>query len=242
MSRVAFAFASDAAPASQRSVNTSQHGESSSQAIRPETETISAAFVRMLDIIVASIAIVVLAPLLLGTALMIALSRSGPVLFRQSRIGRDGVLFTCLKFRTMHRDSDAMLAELLANCPQARAEWAEDQKLRHDPRVSAFGRFIRRASIDELPQLWNVLTGDMSIVGPRPIVASEAPRYGRYIRHYQATRPGITGVWQVNGRNDTSYRRRIACDVVYSRSVSIATNLRIIFCTVPVVLKARGAY
>lgn len=209
---------------------------------RMETAAMSATFVRLLDIVVAGLALVVLAPLLLAVAGMIVLSRSGPVLFRQARIGRDGVMFTCLKFRTMHRDSDAMLADLLARCPQARAEWAADQKLRHDPRVSGFGRFLRRTSIDELPQLWNVIIGDMSIVGPRPIVASEAPRYGRYLRHYQATRPGITGVWQVNGRNDTSYRRRIACDIVYSRSVSLATNLRIIFCTVPVVLKARGAY
>jgi lipopolysaccharide/colanic/teichoic acid biosynthesis glycosyltransferase len=209
---------------------------------RMETAAISATFVRLLDILVAGLALVVLAPLLLVVAGVIALSRTGPVLFRQARIGRDGVMFTCLKFRTMHRDSDTMLADLLARCPQARAEWAADQKLRHDPRVSGFGRFLRRTSIDELPQLWNVIIGDMSIVGPRPIVASEAPRYGRYLRHYQATRPGITGVWQVNGRNDTSYRRRIACDIVYSRSVSLATNLRIIFCTVPVVLKARGAY
>ncbi len=198
--------------------------------------------VRLLDLVVAAFALIMLAPLLAVTALAIGASRSGPALFRQHRIGRDGVVFNCLKFRTMHRDSDAMLADLLARCPQSRAEWAQDQKLRNDPRVSAFGRFLRRTSIDELPQLWNVLVGDMSIVGPRPIVASEAPRYGRYLRHYQATRPGITGVWQVNGRNDTSYRRRIACDIVYSRSVSLATNLRIIFCTVPVVLKARGAY
>jgi lipopolysaccharide/colanic/teichoic acid biosynthesis glycosyltransferase len=207
-----------------------------------ETGAISAAFVRLLDIVVAALAVIILAPLLAVTALAIAASQSGPVLYRQARIGKNGALFNCLKFRSMHRDSDAMLAELLATCPQARAEWAADQKLRHDPRVSAVGRFIRRTSIDELPQLWNVLKGDMSIVGPRPIVASEALRYGRYLRHYQATRPGITGVWQVNGRNNTSYRRRIACDVVYSRSVSLATNLRIMFCTVPVVLKARGAY
>lgn len=207
-----------------------------------EANAVSAGLVRLLDILVASLALIILAPLLAITALAIAGSRSGPILFSQARIGQNGVLFRCLKFRTMHRDSDAMLADLLASCPQSRAEWAEHQKLRNDPRVSAFGRFIRRASIDELPQLWNVLKGDMSIVGPRPITAGEAERYGRYLRHYQATRPGITGVWQVNGRNDTSYRRRIACDVVYSRSVSLATNLRIMFCTVPVILKARGAY
>jgi lipopolysaccharide/colanic/teichoic acid biosynthesis glycosyltransferase len=203
---------------------------------------ISVTFVRLLDLVVASLALILLAPLLLGVALAIAFERSGPILFRQVRIGRDGKPFTCLKFRTMRADADIVLADLLDRCPEARAEWQHDQKLRNDPRVSPFGRFLRRASIDELPQLWNVLIGDMSIVGPRPIVESEAARYGRYIRYYQSTRPGITGVWQVNGRNDTSYRRRIACDIVYSRSVSLATNLRIIFCTVPVVLQARGAY
>lgn len=238
MPPIASAPAFDTAPVTATSA--ARHRDS--RAARTETGAISTAFVRLLDILVAGLALIVLAPLLLVVAGMIALSRSGPVLFRQTRIGRHGVMFTCLKFRTMHRDSDAMLADLLARCPQSRAEWAQDQKLRNDPRVSAFGRFLRRTSIDELPQLWNVLVGDMSIVGPRPIVVSEAVRYGRYLRHYQATRPGITGVWQVNGRNDTSYRRRIACDVVYSRSVSLATNLRIIFCTVPVVLKARGAY
>jgi lipopolysaccharide/colanic/teichoic acid biosynthesis glycosyltransferase len=191
--------------------------------------------------LLAGVALLVLSPLLMGNAVMIAVSRSGPILFRQRRIGRGGAEFTCLKFRTMHRDSNTMLADLLACCPVAHAEWAQDQKLRNDPRVSAFGSFIRRASIDELPQLWDVITGDMSIVGPRPIVADEAVRYGRYIHHYLATRPCITGVWQVNGRNNTSCRRRIASDVVYSRSVPPATNLRIMFCTVPVVLKARSA-
>lgn len=202
----------------------------------------SAAFIRSLDTVAAAVALGLLSPLLIGVAIMIYRERTGPVLFRQSRIGRNGMLFTCLKFRTMRTDADVVLADLLARCPQARAEWQQDQKLRNDPRVSRFGRFLRRASIDELPQLWNVLAGDMSIVGPRPIVAGEASRYGRYIRHYQATRPGITGVWQVNGRNDTSYRRRIACDVIYARTVSLWTNLRIMVCTVPVVLQARGAY
>lgn len=202
----------------------------------------SALAIRALDILVAVAAIILLAPILLVVAAAIWLSRSGPVLFRQQRIGRDGEHFTCLKFRTMRADADTHLHHLLATCSVSQQEWEQDQKLRNDPRVTRFGNFLRRSSIDELPQLLNVLAGEMSIVGPRPIVISEAPRYGRYIRHYYATRPGITGVWQISGRNNTSYRRRIACDILYVRSQSVITNLKIIAGTIPAVLKARGAY
>lgn len=197
---------------------------------------------RGLDLLVASTALVLLIPIFVGVSLVIWGSRSGPVLFRQKRIGWRGDQFTCLKFRTMLTDADTRLHELLTTCPISREEWEKDQKLRADPRVTKFGSFLRRSSIDELPQLFNVLAGEMSIVGPRPIVISEAARYGRYIRYYQSTKPGITGVWQISGRNDTSYRRRIACDILYVRSRSVQTNLKIMVGTVPVVLKARGAY
>jgi lipopolysaccharide/colanic/teichoic acid biosynthesis glycosyltransferase len=202
----------------------------------------SALAIRTLDVLVAVAAIILLAPILLVVAAAIWLSRSGPVLFRQQRIGLDGKHFACLKFRTMRTDADTLLHHLLATCSASQQEWEKDQKLRNDPRVTRFGSFLRRSSIDELPQLLNVLAGEMSIVGPRPIVISEAPRYGRYIRHYHATRPGITGVWQISGRNNTSYRRRVACDVLYVRSQSVVTNLKIIAGTIPAVLKARGAY
>jgi lipopolysaccharide/colanic/teichoic acid biosynthesis glycosyltransferase len=198
--------------------------------------------IRLLDIIVAALALILLAPLLLVVAAIIRTSGTGPVLFRQQRIGQNGTQFTCLKFRTMRVDADHYLNELLSSCPSSRQEWEQDQKLRNDPRVTPFGSFLRRSSIDELPQLFNVIAGDMSIVGPRPIVAGEAPRYGRYIRYYQATRPGITGLWQISGRNDTTYRRRIACDILYLRSRSVETNLKIMMRTVPVVLQSRGAY
>jgi len=209
---------------------------------RQAAPTVSSPAIRALDIFVAVAAIVLLAPVLIMTALVIWASRSGPVLFRQQRIGLDGEQFTCLKFRTMRQDADTHLSKLLETCATSRQEWELDQKLRKDPRVTPFGSLLRRSSIDELPQLFNVLAGEMSIVGPRPIVASEAVRYGRYIRYYYSTRPGITGIWQISGRNNTSYRRRIACDVLYSRSQSVATNLKIILGTVPVVLKAHGAY
>jgi exopolysaccharide production protein ExoY len=202
----------------------------------------SADALRALDVFVAVIALIILSPLLIFVAFVIWASRSGPILFRQQRIGLHGNPFICLKFRTMRTDADAHLQELLATCPISRQEWEQDQKLRQDPRITTFGSFLRRSSIDELPQLFNVLAGDMSIVGPRPIVADEAPRYGRYIRYYKSLRPGITGIWQVSGRNDTSYRRRIACDIIYVRSQSLETNLKIIASTIPVVLKARGAY
>lgn len=202
----------------------------------------SEALVRTLDVAVALAALIVFGPFMMMIAATIVASSRGPVFYRQKRLGLGGRHFTCLKFRTMHVDSDGLLARLLADCPRSRDEWERDQKLRKDPRVIFVGRFLRKTSLDELPQLLNVLRGDMSIVGPRPIVPSEAVRYGRYIGNYCAMRPGITGLWQVSGRNETTYRRRVACDVAYSRSQSALNNMRIIARTVPVVLRAKGAY
>ena len=197
---------------------------------------------RLLDILVATVALVFFAPLMLFIALAIKLSSRGPVFFKQDRLGRGGRTFSCFKFRTMRIDSEAILDNLLATDPVARAEWDRDQKLRNDPRILTVGGLLRKTSLDELPQLFNVLMGDMSIVGPRPIVASEAVRYRRYITDYFAVRPGITGLWQVSGRNHTTYRRRVACDVVYVRAKSASNDLRIMAMTVPTVLLARGAY
>ena len=198
--------------------------------------------IRMLDIVVASLAIIWLMPLLVLVALLVKSSDGKQILFAQPRIGRGGKMFRCLKFRTIVVDAEARLAELLENDPVARAEWALDHKLKNDPRIIPLGGFLRKWSLDELPQFFNVLRGDMSIVGPRPIVASEASRYGRYITTYHKNRPGITGLWQISGRNDVSYRRRIACDVVYTRSRSLLTDMRIIVMTAVVVLNARGSY
>ncbi len=197
---------------------------------------------RILDVVISVAALLLVAPLMIFIALAIKLSSNGPVLFRQDRLGLGGKTFSCFKFRTMRIDSEAILGELLANDPAARAEWDRDQKLRNDPRIFAVGGLLRRTSLDELPQLFNVLLGDMSIVGPRPIVPAEAVRYRRYIADYYTVRPGITGLWQVSGRNHTTYRRRIACDVAYVRAKSATNDLRIIAMTVPTVLLARGAY
>lgn len=166
----------------------------------------------------------------------------GPVIFKQSRIGRGGKLFKCLKFRTMAIDAEERLGNLLATDTSARREWERDHKLKDDPRIVGIGRFLRKSSLDELPQLFNILRGEMSLVGPRPIVPAEACRYGRYLKHYSLVRPGLTGLWQISGRNDVSYRRRVAFDVIYVRSSSVGFNIKIILLTVPCVLMSKGSY
>jgi exopolysaccharide production protein ExoY len=191
---------------------------------------------------IAAIILVVLAPLLALIALSIVLQDGGPVLFGHQRLGRRGRPFVCLKFRTMAKDSEQRLAQLLAQDPEARAEWERDQKLRDDPRVTPLGRFLRRSSLDELPQLLNVIRGEMSLVGPRPIVQAEVRKYGCRIRHYYAVKPGITGLWQVSGRNDVSYRRRVAMDCFYARHRSLVLDGWLLLLTIPAVLVRRGSY
>lgn len=197
---------------------------------------------RVLDIIIAASALVFAMPLLIVVAALIWLHDGGPPLFGHRRIGYGGSSFKCLKFRTMVVDAEAKLQALLARDPAARREWATDQKLRNDPRITPLGAFLRKSSLDELPQLWNVLRGEMSIVGPRPIVQAEVARYGRGFRHYCSVRPGITGLWQVSGRNDVSYRRRVALDRMYARSKCLTTDLNIILKTIPAVLMRSGSY
>ncbi|MEO0032392.1 MAG: hypothetical protein RIS94_2150 [Pseudomonadota bacterium] len=197
--------------------------------------------IRAIDVIVAMLALVMAFPVLLVIALLIRCSGHGPVVFAHRRVGRGGRSFHCLKFRTMAVDADARLKAVLESCPAAREEWARTQKLRHDPRVTWYGLFLRRSSLDELPQLVNVLRGEMSLVGPRPIVESEIPRYGRHFAVYCSVKPGLTGLWQVQRSHDTSYRRRVAFDVAYARSRSVRLNLRIMMLTVPTVMLGRGA-
>jgi lipopolysaccharide/colanic/teichoic acid biosynthesis glycosyltransferase len=211
---------------------------------RPKVErpTIHDAFCRLFDIVIAFTAILFTAPLLLVVYLAVKFYDGGPSLFGHLRIGRNGRYFKCLKFRSMVVDADERLARLLASDPAARAEWDRDHKLRSDPRITPLGDFLRRSSLDELPQLFNVLRGDMSIVGPRPIVAAEASRYGRRFSSYCTVRPGITGLWQVSGRSDVTYRRRVAMDSLYARRKSLGWDVWILFMTVPAVLLARGSY
>ena len=197
---------------------------------------------RLFDIAGACLLLLFVAPLLAVIAIAIAFQRSGPIFFRQTRIGLGSDTFQVLKFRTMVPDAEARLIQYLAENPEAAAEWRADHKLRHDPRTTPFGRFLRRSSLDELPQLFNVLRGDMSLVGPRPIVAAEVAKYGRHFPAYISVKPGLTGRWQVSGRNDVSYPRRVRMDAAYARSRCLALDVRILVETVPAVLKRRGSY
>jgi undecaprenyl-phosphate galactose phosphotransferase len=196
---------------------------------------------RCFDLAVSAILLVALSPLFGVLALMIRRD-GGPALFGQRRVGRGGRRITCLKFRTMVADADRRLADLLARDPAAREEWARDQKLRNDPRVTPVGRFLRRTSLDELPQLINVLRGEMSLVGPRPIVPDEVPRFGEDIVYYYEVDPGITGLWQVSGRNGLDYARRVQLNSWYVRNWSLWHDVTILFRTVRVVLERDGAY
>ena len=202
----------------------------------------SPASVQIADRILASLLLLFFLPLMLAVALLVAVTDRGPVIFGHVRVGRNGRPFRCLKFRSMVVDAEAKLQALLASDPALQAAWDRDHKLPRDPRITSVGRFLRASSLDELPQLINVLKGEMSLVGPRPISSSEVPRYGRYIVDYYQTTPGLTGLWQISGRNDVSYRRRVALDVAFSRSQSLSLYLRILVMTVPAVLLARGSY
>jgi len=188
------------------------------------------------------LALLFLAPLVLLVALCIRLQDGGPAFFAHRRIGKDGRMFSCLKLRTMAPDADERLEALLASDAEARTEWERDHKLRTDPRITPIGQLLRRSSIDEIPQLLNVLRGEMSLVGPRPITLHERQRYGHRFSDYCRVSPGITGLWQVSGRNDTTYRRRVAMDVIYSRKKTVGLDLLILVKTIPAVLTRSGSY
>ncbi|WP_254602181.1 sugar transferase [Sphingomonas bacterium] len=195
----------------------------------------------MLDISASLALLLFLAPLLLLVAALVFITDPGPMIFGHRRIGQYGRQFRCFKFRSMVVDAEARLEELLSRDADARLEWERDHKLRSDPRITMIGNFLRRTSLDELPQLFNVLRGEMSLVGPRPIVEAEVRRYGRYFGYYKQVRPGITGLWQVSGRSNTSYRRRVALDVKFAKSQSVRLYVNILLKTVPSVLLAKGS-
>ena len=196
---------------------------------------------RCFDIAGAIAAIVILSPLIAGIILCGFGSR-GPALFKHRRVGQGGKIFNCIKFRTMVPNADKVLQDLLDSDVAIKEEWLRAHKLRRDPRVTRLGRFLRRTSLDELPQLWNVLRGEMSLVGPRPVVPDELRRYGNKVITFLSAPPGITGLWQISGRNDTDYRRRVALDVCYVRSSSFVLDIYILFKTLPVVFARSGAY
>jgi Undecaprenyl-phosphate galactose phosphotransferase WbaP len=197
---------------------------------------------RATDVAIAVIALTVGLPLLLAIAAGVKLTSPGPVLYGHKRIGRYGRRFTAWKFRTMYRGADALLRKHFERFPAARAEWEQDHKLRHDPRVTRFGRLLRRSSLDELPQMWNVLRGEMSVVGPRPIVDEEVARYAEGFELYTAVKPGITGLWQVSGRTDVGYETRVRLDAFYVRQWSPWLDVYVLARTVVALLCRRGAY
>ena len=197
---------------------------------------------RSLDLFAAAAGLICLSPFFLLMGILIRLSSPGPIFYSQSRIGYGGSLFRAWKFRTMCKDADQVLEAHLNGRPELREEWVCEQKLKSDPRVTPIGRFLRVSSLDELPQLWNVLKGEMSLIGPRPIVESEVEKYGRQFDLYKRVRPGISGLWQVSGRNNTTYSERVRFDDYYVRNWSVWLDLHIIARTVRVVLTREGAY
>jgi exopolysaccharide production protein ExoY len=196
---------------------------------------------RVIDVVGASLFLILLAPVLVVVAVMVGLD-GGQILYTHRRVGRGGQHFNCLKFRTMCADADLALAALLERDEALRQEWLATRKLRDDPRVTRVGRILRMASLDELPQLLNVLNGEMSLVGPRPVLQQELDTfYGPAAFYYLSVRPGITGLWQVNGRSDTDYKERVMLDVQYAKEISLRSDFWILMRTAAVVLKCRGA-
>ncbi|MBU0915860.1 MAG: sugar transferase [Gammaproteobacteria bacterium] len=189
----------------------------------------------------AAILLTLFAPLMAVVAWLIWRRDGRPIFFGHYRVGRDGQMFKCWKFRSMVLNSAEMLAELLKNDPAARAEWDRDQKLTNDPRITPVGAFLRKTSLDELPQLFNVLKGEMRLVGPRPITLAELDRYGEARWHYLNAMPGMTGLWQVSGRSDTTYEERVELDRDYVEQRSLWSDAVILVKTIAVVLGKGGA-
>ena len=191
---------------------------------------------RIVDLIIATTALILLSPMMLAVAIVIKLWLGGPVIYAHQRVGRDRKMFPCLKFRSMVTNGDEVLRNHLNANPQAAAEWRETRKLRNDPRITPLGHLLRASSLDELPQLINVLRGDMSCVGPRPVVATELERYGTTAKYYLSTRPGLTGLWQVSGRSNCSYAHRISLDCQYVTTWSLWLDIKILLLTIPALL------
>lgn len=196
---------------------------------------------RGIDIIAALMFFTVFLPLFVAVALGVRWSSRGPALYSQSRVGQHGRIFRFYKFRSMVVDSEEALSAFLDSDPDARAEWDQYQKLSDDPRITRFGRFIRKTSLDELPQFWNVLKGDMSLVGPRPCMPEQEGFYGRRWATYCAVKPGLTGLWQVSGRNKLTYATRVRLDARYANEWSLWLDAKILLKTVKVVLTSDGS-
>jgi exopolysaccharide production protein ExoY len=197
---------------------------------------------RVFDIVFASVVLLLILPLFIIVALMLKVTDPGPVIYRHVRVGLWGRRFTCFKFRTMVVDAENVLKVLLNDDASIRAEWEHSQKLIKDPRVTRVGRFLRESSLDELPQLINVVRGEMSLVGPRPIVRSEMSRYGDRLDSYVLARPGLTGAWQISGRSDCGYDKRVELDANYVSDWRFSTDLSILVRTVGAVIERKGSY
>lgn len=198
---------------------------------------------RIFDIGFSLFALILCLPLFVLIAIGIVLSSRGNIVFSQERIGRGGKKFHCYKFRSMYSDAEKRLTHLLASDHNLRSEWEKHHKLKNDPRITPFGRFLRKTSLDELPQFFNVLKGDLSVVGPRPVVENElVSHYGPKASKILSIRPGVTGIWQVSGRNDLSYSRRIEMDEKYVDTHSLLLDLSLIIKTIPRMIFSKGAY
>lgn len=196
----------------------------------------------MFDFVLTLVGTLAISPILLFIAIWIYKDSPGPVIFKHTRIGKNGKVFPCYKFRSMCVDAKARLEELLKNDPEAKAEWERDFKLKNDPRITKSGAFLRKTSLDELPQIFNVMKGEMSLVGPRPVIQEELKRYGEYVNDYLMVKPGITGMWQVSGRSDIDYQERVLLDSWYVRNWSVWIDIVMLFKTFKVVLLRKGAY
>lgn len=198
---------------------------------------------RLFDIIFSLGALISLSPLFLFIALAIAVTSPGKVTYGHLRVGRGGKPFKCYKFRTMYIDAEKRLHEILNANPEMKVEWEKSFKLKNDPRITPLGRFLRKTSLDELPQFWNVLRGHLSVVGPRPVVAEELNQFfGDKAKTVLKIRPGVTGPWQVSGRNDTTYETRVQMDTHYVATHSLWVDLRLIGKTIYCMLTRKGAY
>ncbi|TYC56108.1 sugar transferase [Rhodobacterales bacterium] len=195
-----------------------------------------------LDALFACVGIIMLAPMILMVAGVLLVLQGRPIFIFHKRIGKNGNLFDCIKFRTMVRDADKALEQYLAANPEAREEWETTRKLKNDPRITAFGAILRSTSIDEIPQLLNILRGEMSLVGPRPITSAEAQMYGANYADYIQVRPGLTGLWQISGRNEVGYQERVELDCRYVAEQNLVGDIVIILKTIPAVLARRGSY
>ncbi len=199
---------------------------------------------RIGDIVFSLIVLTLGSPIFILIGILVKLSSPGSVFYIQKRVGRNYREFGCIKFRTMYKDADDLLPNLLEKYPLMRKEFEKDFKLRQDPRITKLGRFLRRSSLDELPQFFNVLKGEMSVVGPRPIVSNEIIKYSLFMEEVISVRPGLTGLWQVGGRNNLSYKKRVELDLLYARNRNFLLDLEIIILTLGVLLfpMDRGAF